>query len=88
MNALTKGWLASWQKNGWRTANKKSVANRDLWERLISLVEKRKINPTWVRGHDGHKENEICDELAVTARDNGPYEKDIGYVDETQTTLV
>lgn len=79
INALTKGWIQSWQKNGWRTSNKKAVANRDLWEKVIFLTSKLQLNPIWVRGHDGHPENEECDEMAVAAYTNGPYETDHEY---------
>jgi len=80
INALTKGWIKSWQNNGWKTANKKPVANKDLWEKVIDLSGKVTLNPIWVRGHDGHHENEICDKMAVDAYLNGPYEIDSDYV--------
>ena len=67
---LTKGmteWLDGWQKRGWRNANKKSVLNRELWERLVELSERHKIEWVWVRGHAGHIENERCDALARAA---------------------
>ena len=65
VNAIEKGWLSSWQKNGWRTASKGSVKNQDLWERIVELNEK--INPKyiWVKGHAMNKWNNRCDELAV-----------------------
>lgn len=87
VNALTKGWTKSWQNNGWRTANKKPVANRDLWEKVIILSGKVKLKPVWVRGHDGHAENEECDRMAVEACTKGPFEKDMGYVDEAQMRI-
>lgn len=64
---LVKGmteWLAGWQRNGWRNSKKEEVANRDLWERLAALSKMHDIEWVWVRGHDGHAENERCDELA------------------------
>lgn len=79
IHALTKGWLAGWQKRGWRTSNKEPVKNRDLWERLLCAVEGHKIRWQWVRGHTGNPENERCDELAVAAA-NGPHlVEDTGY---------
>ena len=58
-------WLPNWKKNGWRTANKKSpVKNIDLWQQLDSLLELHKIKWVWVKGHNGHPENERCDKLA------------------------
>ncbi|EKD84098.1 MAG: RNase HI [uncultured bacterium] len=68
-NAFLKDWLTSWQKNGWKTAAKKPVKNRELWERLLAQANRHKLNWNWVRGHAGHPENERCDELAVAARD-------------------
>lgn len=63
-NAVEKKWLAGWQRNGWKTADKKPVKNRDLWERLVPLLAKHKVSFQWVRGHSGHPENERCDVLA------------------------
>lgn len=66
---LVKGmneWLAGWVKKGWRTANG-PVLNQDLWERLLTLSQKHQIEWKWVRGHNGHPENERCDQLAREA---------------------
>ncbi len=60
-------WLEGWIKRGWKTAGKKPVANRDLWERLHELNRKHEVEWVWVRGHAGHPENERCDELARNA---------------------
>lgn len=58
-------WLPNWKLNGWRTANKKTpVKNIDLWQSLESLIEKHKIKWIWVKGHNGHPENERVDKLA------------------------
>ena len=59
-----KKWLAGWRKNGWKTAAKKPVKNRDLWERLQVQLDRHSVTLEWVRGHNGHAENERCDELA------------------------
>ena len=64
-------WLAGWVRRGWMNAQKKPVANRDLWERLLELSEKHHIEWHWVRGHDGHAENERCDSLARAAIEAG-----------------
>jgi len=67
---LVKGmteWINGWQKKGWINSSKKPVLNRNLWERLIELSKKHEIKWVWVRGHDGHYENERCDELARQA---------------------
>ncbi len=62
-------WMAGWKKRGWRTSDKKPVKNRDLWERLDGLASEHEIRFHWIRGHEGHAENERCDELAVAARE-------------------
>lgn len=64
-DAVTKGWVYSWQSNGWRKADKKPALNVDLWENLLPLLEKHEVEFVWVKGHDGHPENERCDALAV-----------------------
>jgi len=58
-------WLVSWKKNEWRTANKKPVANKDLWLQLDSLISNIKVESFWVKGHNGHYYNEKCDKIAV-----------------------
>jgi ribonuclease HI len=70
---LAKGmteWLAGWVRKGWVNSKKESVVNRDLWERLLILSKSHKIKWVWVRGHNGHVENERCDELARAAIEN------------------
>ena len=57
-------WLANWKKNGWKTADKKAVKNADLWQQLDRQVAKHQVQWRWVKGHSGHRENEIADELA------------------------
>ncbi len=67
---LVKGmtqWLAGWQKNGWKNSKKEPVVNRDLWEALVEAVKQHQVSWQWVRGHDGHAENERCDALARQA---------------------
>lgn len=63
--AIDKGWARSWQKNGWKKADKKPALNSDLWERLLELLDVHTVNIEWVKGHAGHPENERCDKLAV-----------------------
>ena len=64
MNGITE-WLANWKQNGWHTANKKKeVKNIDLWQKLDELTQKHEIRWIWVKGHNGHPENERCDALA------------------------
>lgn len=61
-------WIHNWEKNGWRTANKKSVLNQDLWKELISLIRDydSKINWGKVKGHSGHVHNDRADEIATS----------------------
>lgn len=67
-NAILKGWLAGWQRKGWRTASKQPVANRDLWERMIAeLARHRRVHAVLVKGHAGHEANERADRLAQEA---------------------
>ena len=57
-------WLASWKKNGWRTAARDEVKNEDLWKRLDEVAQRHRVDWRWVKGHAGHAENERADELA------------------------
>jgi ribonuclease HI len=60
-------WIAGWKLNGWRTAGRKPVRNRDLWERLDQAITRHDTTWRWVRGHTGHPENERADALARAA---------------------
>ena len=60
-------WIINWKKNGWKTANKKEVANKDLWIELDKYVTHHNITWFWVKGHSGNHYNEIADDLAVKA---------------------
>jgi ribonuclease HI len=67
---LVKGiteWIKGWQAKGWKNSKKEPVLNRDLWEELLLVTAPHKISWQWVRGHDGHVENERCDVLARDA---------------------
>ena len=57
-------WMFNWKKNGWKTAAKKPVKNADLWQALDEQVQRHQVEWHWVKGHSGHRENEIADELA------------------------
>jgi ribonuclease HI len=57
-------WLAQWKKRGWKTADKKPVKNVDLWQRLEAVAAPHRIDWHWVKGHEGHAENERADQLA------------------------
>jgi len=63
MHGVTQ-WMAGWKRNGWRTADKKAVKNQDLWQALDSLQAQHDIQWQWVKGHSGHPDNELADQLA------------------------
>jgi ribonuclease HI len=65
-DGITK-WTAGWQRNGWRTADKKPVKNKELWQELLEAVKPHRIDWQWVKGHAGHPENERADKLACDA---------------------
>ena len=65
IDAVTKGWAKSWKAKGWIKADKKPALNSDLWDTLLSLLDKHTVEFIWVKGHAGHPENERCDTLAV-----------------------
>ena len=60
-----KGWALGWRRNGWRKSDKSPALNADLWEELLTLLERHQVAIHWVKGHAGHPENERCDQLAV-----------------------
>ena len=70
VDAIEKGWLTSWRKNGWRKSDRSEVLNVDLWQRLIVQLEKHTVSFVWVHGHTGHEYNERCDVLATTFADS------------------
>ena len=68
-DAFNKQWVEGWLKKGWKTSTNKPVKNIDLWKRLLTAMEPHQVAFVWVKGHDGHPENERCDTLATTAAD-------------------
>ena len=64
VDAFRQAWINQWQQKEWRTSNKKPVKNKDLWERLLDAVANHEVRWNWAKGHAGHPENEIVDELA------------------------
>lgn len=78
-HAVEKGWIAGWMKNGWKTAAKKPVKNRDLWERLQAQLNRHTVCFSWVRGHAGHVENERCDVLARSCAGRSGLPADPGF---------
>ena len=65
IDALEKGWAIGWRKRGWIKSDKKPALNPDLWETLLTLVEKHDVRYHWVKGHASNPKNNRCDELAV-----------------------
>jgi ribonuclease HI len=66
-------WIKGWKAKGWKTASKKPVKNKQLWQRLEQAVKPHTIDWQWVKGHSGHEENERVDELANKAIDEANY---------------
>ena len=69
-DAINKGWLESWKKNGWRKSDKSAVLNLELWQKIDELLSIHKVEFVWVRGHAGHPYNERCDALATAFADS------------------
>lgn len=65
-DGINNGWARAWRAHGWIKSDKKPALNPDLWERLLVLCETHRVSFVWVKGHDGHPENERCDMLAVS----------------------
>lgn len=66
IDSLKLGWAEGWRQNGWKKSNKKPALNPDLWDKLLSLVERHEMNYIWVKGHADNKFNNRCDEMAVS----------------------
>lgn len=88
VEAFNKGWLFNWKRNNWKKSDKKDVLNIDLWEQLYNLSKKHKITFHWVKGHNGHIENERCDRLAVAATNNNNLPPDTLYEKENPHLLL
>lgn len=67
VNGINKGWAEKWKQRGWVAGKGKRVANPDLWDELLNALKVHSVTFIWVRGHNGHPENEKCDKLAVEA---------------------
>lgn len=67
VDAFNQNWIEKWVKNDWKREKSGPVKNIDLWKRLLKAMETHRVNFIWVKGHDGHPENERCDRLAVKA---------------------
>lgn len=85
VNAMTQGWAARWKRRGWMRNVDEKALNPDLWERLLSLCERHRVNFVWLKGHAGTPENERCDQLSRQALRRSDLPVDPGY--ETQINL-
>lgn len=69
VNAFNQHWVDGWIKKGWKRGKNEPVKNEDLWKHLLAAKQPHKVTFHWIKGHDGHPQNERCDELATTAAD-------------------
>ena len=69
-DAFNQNWIEGWVRNGWKRGRSGAVKNVDLWTRLLKAMEPHEVKFVWVKGHDGHPENERCDRLATAAADS------------------
>ncbi len=76
VDAFNQHWIDGWVKKGWKRGKNEPVKNVDLWKRLLAVKEKHTVRFNWVKGHDGHPQNERCDELATTAADGNELLRD------------
>ena len=78
VNAFNQHWIEGWIKKGWKRGKNEPVKNTDLWKRLLEAKKPHQVNFNWVKGHDGHPQNERCDTLATTAADGNELQVDPG----------
>ena len=70
IDALERGWAEHWRSRGWKKADNSPALNADLWERLLGLMSRHRVQLVWVKGHAGHPYNERCDRLATAYADS------------------
>lgn len=78
VDAFNQHWIDGWLKKGWKRGKNEPVKNVDLWKRLLKAKEPHKVTFIWVKGHDGHPQNERCDTLATSAADGEDLIEDEG----------
>ena len=81
VGAFNQQWIEKWVANGWKRGKSGSVRNIDLWKRLLAASCAHVVTYEWIKGHNGHPENERCDKLATTAADSENLIEDDGYED-------
>jgi ribonuclease HI len=79
VESMEKGWAKRWKANNWYRNKKEQAENIDLWEEILNLCNKHTVKFVWIRGHNGHAENEHCDKLASGAARLPDLPKDDGY---------
>jgi len=79
VDSVNLGWIEKWKANGWKRSGREKAKNVDLLIRLLAQLDTHKVNFIWVKGHDGHPENERCDTLAVNAAKSDNLITDEGY---------
>lgn len=77
IDSFNKHWIDNWIRKNWKRGKNEPVKNVDLWKRLLKACEPHQVTWNWVKGHDGHPQNERCDELATTAADSSDLIEDI-----------
>ena len=82
VDAVEQGWLFGWERKRWA-----KVKNPDLWKRFLQVYRKHNVRFQWIRGHNGHPLNELCDQLAVAARNQSVLAVDEGYEAQAETLL-
>lgn len=78
VKAFNEHWIDQWVRKGWTRGKKEPVKNADLWKRMLEAKKEHQVTFVWVKGHDGHPQNERCDQLATTAADGGELIEDEG----------
>lgn len=78
VDAFNQHWIEGWLKKGWKRGKNEPVKNVDLWQRLLEAKAPHQVAFVWVKGHNGHPENERCDELATSAADGDSLQPDPG----------
>lgn len=82
VDAVEKGWIYGWEKKGF-----KDKKNPDLWRRFLKAFRRHQVRFVWVKGHNGNRENERCDCLAVAAANASPLQEDTGYLESRSVGL-
>lgn len=85
VDGIEKGWAKKWRSKGWMRTSMSKAVNADLWARLLELTELHHTKFNWVKGHNGHPENERCDELATLALNSTNLLEDTGYIEQEPT---